>query len=785
MFATRLNVPNLQLFLVVVLVSLLASAAIANGFSAVVQRQTNDRDQDLVDSLVLLQRHQDAIDLCAAELKRAVPRSDKAAKWAIRFSKVLTSQLESTGQFTEQSIAKAEQPVTELLDAYSNHPRKLFLQACLAHIQAAAAKHAVVVHSVSPNSDAQLESVFSQLSRSTRRFEELVLATDEERSKLDSGAGLAEEKSLSADLHRLRNELQVEIVSLALLQTDVFPAESRDQLAAANKALQKADVALATLPPESPARLAIRRLRVQALLRSGDLELAETSLSELAQKLDRPIPNRVFALRISLDLAQGNLSDAEKRLRTWYGTDLSESPRSLEMDLTRLAYLIDAKDSSVGTWLEFIEKRNGAFARRRAEAISLGKLRGRKTTNAIDPAILAAQGADWLRRGEATRAATLLSASAKAESRGDLAINRSLQAAAAFQQAKRPADAAKILVEIALAHQTSSQSADAHLQAAVVVSESRSSEAARDVEAILRQNITTWPGSESAPKSRRWLLTLLDRQGRQREAARSATTFLTEKSSVSEIDSALLLWSNYVRKSDRGSVTERIAEFRSELTPLLSQPAVKNRYRFAAVYLIDRNEVSQVDLAAEETMAHDKFTKAFWNFRQQAVLSDDLDAPPPALIDASRWRLMRDGQQDPKRRQSIAAVLLKWGGDWSDQIPLFVWAGQFDNARQLAQRTVAQDDRPARVWRLLAQTLSQSSQLEGKKRGVEIWDRLATGLPKRSNDWHEAKLAAIDLLNTIGDRKEATRRAKYILLTAAPTDADTLRRYRSMVEPRP
>jgi hypothetical protein len=231
----------LQLFLVVVLVSLLASAAIANGFSAVVQRQTNDRDHDLVDSLVLLQRHQDAIDLCAAELKRAVPRSDKAAKWAIRFSKVLTSQLESTGQFTEQSIAKAEQPVTELLDAYSNHPRKLFLQACLAHIQAAAAKHAVVVHSVSPNSDAQLESVFSQLSRSTRRFEELVLATDEERSKLDSGAGLAEEKSLSADLHRLSNELQVEIVSLALLQTDVFPAESRDQLAAANKALQKAD----------------------------------------------------------------------------------------------------------------------------------------------------------------------------------------------------------------------------------------------------------------------------------------------------------------------------------------------------------------------------------------------------------------------------------------------------------------------------------------------------------------------------------------------------------------
>jgi hypothetical protein len=762
-----------------------SSAVIAGNFSNVVQRQTNDRNLDLVDSLVLLQRHQEAIEICAAQLDSVDPRSDDAAKWAIRFSNVLTSQLESTGKFTESSIAKSKQPVAQLLSAYPNHPRKFFLEACLARIQAAASRHAVVVYSVSPASETRLEAVFTELSRSTRRFEELVLAIENERAKLDSTADSLKKQSLSSDLHRLSNELQVQIVGLTLLQTDVFPDASRDQVAAAGKALQSANLALDKLPTDSLARLEIQRLRVQALLRSGDLAQAETSLSELAQELDQPIPNRVFALRIHLDLAQGKLSDADKRLRAWYGEDLSESPRSIEMDLARQAYLVEAKDKSVGNWLELIEARNGAFARRRAEAASLGKLRGSSTSNAIDPAILAAQGADRLRRGEPARAAALLSASAKAESRDDLAVTRSLEAAAAFQQAKMPTDAAKILVDIALAHPTASQSADAHLQAAVVVSADVSGDDAKRVEKILRQNSSTWPDSEAANKARRWLLTLLERQGRLREAAQTATTFLTINSSASEIDDALLRWSNYVRNSDRGSVTQRINEFRNEMTPVLSLPAVAERYRFAAVYLLDRTELSQVQLNDQEPAGLDEFTQSLGNFRQQTVLSNSLGVPPSDLIDAARWRLMRDGKQDPKRRQAIAAVLTHWGGDWSDQIPLLVWAGQFDDAHQLAEQTASQDEYPARIWRRLAQSLAQSSQEEAKRRGVKIWDRIATGLPKNSDDWHQAKLAAIDLLLALGDRQEATRRAKYILLTAAPKDAKTWRRYQSAAELRP
>ena len=63
--------------------------------------------------------------------------------------------------------------------------------------------------------------------------------------------------------------------------------------------------------------------------------------------------------------------------------------------------------SEIGKWLDVIEQRGGAYARRRAEAVSLAILRASGNSPArpqmVDPSLIAAQGQDWLRRGNPGR----------------------------------------------------------------------------------------------------------------------------------------------------------------------------------------------------------------------------------------------------------------------------------------------------------------------------------------------------------------------------------------------
>ncbi len=60
-------------------------------------------------------------------------------------------------------------------------------------------------------------------------------------------------------------------------------------------------------------------------------------------------------------------------------------------------------------------------------------------TQMVDPSLIAAQGQDWLRRGNPGRAGDLLSAAATAESDPDRAIRHASEAAAALISARSKA----------------------------------------------------------------------------------------------------------------------------------------------------------------------------------------------------------------------------------------------------------------------------------------------------------------------------------------------------------
>ncbi len=752
------------------------------GSSVPVHRKTNDRDQDLIDALVDRQRFDEAIDICRNDLKRFGLESDEGAKAAVRWSRILTRVAESKNDFGADAIAKAMEPVEVLLDAYADHRRAVFLEAQQARVQYAASRQAVVMAAVAISDESQVDAASTTLARVKRRFDELVKKVEAARIELEPLAASPKRRSLSADLDRLRNELRIDIVSMALLQTDLFPPESLDQLGAANKAIQVADDALKQLPVGSPARWEIQRLRVEAILHSGDYPMAEQGLTELASQLPQPIPPRVLALRVDLDLAQGKLAQAGKRLQRYFGDHPEQAERSVDMDLSRLAYLIAVKDDSVGRWLEAIEQRGGAYARRRAEAITLGNLQAAKKVDAIDPAIVAAQGSDWLRRGDPLRAASLLAAAATAERDGDLAIKRAANAAAAFLKAKQPSQAAEILASVSLAHATANKAADAHLQAAVVISQSRLPDAATQTEAVLLQVQQSWPQSQSAAKARRWLMTLLQRQHRHQKAAKWATSLLNETSAVDEVDAALAAWIDWVVQADstQADSTQVISEFKLAMEPLRAIPVVQQRYPLAAVFVLDRADLTGLTPTALPGKPTDAYAIELLKFRRSETGSDSLSQPPDDSIDAVRWRLMRDGHQDPSLRGAIAKRLNQWAGDWSSKIPLLVWADKNDEAIALAKQSAASSNQPAAVWRSLAQSLAQSTDPNDWSQAIEVWDQLASGQPKSSDDWHESKLAAIDLLIKTGDREQAVRRAKYILLTDTPADATVRKRYESI-----
>ena len=780
-----LNCLRLIVALVWMLLPLISLQLGAMGFDKVIERKTSDRDSDLIDALVDRQRHAEAIAICETELSRADPQSDQAAKWAIRWSQVLTRQAEAAGQFDETKIDALIQPVSQFVKRNAEHRRQLFLEAQSVRIRAAQARYAVVVHAVSPKSDQQTEAVSAKLTRTTRRFADLIESVQQQQSAWDLKEASPAKQAMSFDLKRLGEELQVDVVRMAMLQTDVFAAKSRDQIAAASRATIVAETALGKLPPDSPAYREVERLRANALLTSGNLAAAELSLNELARQQLPPLPDSLIALRIHLDLAQGKPSLAGQRLQKRYGANPDAAGTSVELDFARLAYLMQSKNGSVGDWLTSIAARHGAYAQRRAEAISLSHLRSGEsssTTDTIDPAIIAAQGADWLRRGDPQRGADLLAAAAKADDDPDRAIDYGLKSAAAFLQASQPENAATTLASIALSNSASAKAPAVHLQSAIVLSQGKLSDAAAKIEANLRQTQQTWPRSVSAASARKWLMTMLQRQDRKRDAAQFATSTLNANSSTDDVDVALNAWVELVIATEPTRIESVIGDFVSAFAPLQKLPAISQRYPFAAAYILDRKSLTSLPNELADSAPEDPFAKKLLAFRRGKSVAASLTDPPPSKMDAARWRLMRDATLDKNRRIAIADLLNQWGGDWSDKIPLLVWAGQGDAAFRLATETSSQVDQPAKVWRLLAESLGQSDQAGDRKRSVEVWDQLAGGLPQGSTNWHQAKIAAIEMLRQTGNTAEATKRAKYILLTDRPDDAGLAQQYQSAAD---
>ena len=745
-------------------------------------RATSDRDADLIDALVRAGRFDDAASLCEARLRKENPESDAYAKWTIRQSQIMTARQMESNSFDESEIEGAQHPTTVLLRGYPDHRRVLFLQAQKLAVRRQAAIHRVLRAAVTPSDNALKDAAFKRLLRTSTAVESLADQVGDRRSRIQSQPD-AHDFAFVTDLTRLQQELQIDAVSLALMQTELFESGSEDCIAAATKAEQAADEAIGKLPASTTARLEVERLKVAAIFRGGQTGRAEAALEELVAALGQPTPPRVAALQVQIDVAKGTMEKAKDRLGAYYGQSPADAPASLEMDLARLDYLLQSgARRDVGAWLDAIEQRGGAYARRRAEAISLASLRatGRETEDdrpqMVDPSLVAAQGQDWLRRGEPGRAGELLSAAAAAESDPERAMRHASEAAAAFMAVDRPLDAAQVLGKIATANPDASTAAAAHLQSAVLISEAKVADAAKRLESLLRVNVETWPTSEVAPSARKWLIQVLQAQERYLEAAMAATAIPADEVSSQEIEAAIGLWRVAFRAATNEDWSDIAKHFRSAFEPLIDNPAFREKYFAAAALLLDRDALSTLPAGVPS----DVFVDALLKFRKTSTHSDVLLTPPPGLVEDFTWRLMRDGRRHPQQRKMIATLIEHWVASSEGSIgqaERLIWLGQLDRSIQMLRQLVKDSPKSTETVKRAAELLGSTRNQKTQQAAIELWDQLANGSTRGSVVWHQAKLSAIELLGQSGKEQEAQRRAKYILLTTPNIESEWKLRY--------
>lgn len=742
-------------------------------------RSSDDRDADLIDALIGQAQFDAGEKICASMLAKAVPTTDEAAKWSIYLSEIRTARYQSTQQFDDTKIAQAQSSVQDLLTRYSEHPRNLFLQAQSLRVRLAAAKHAIVVASVAPESEPRQDEILVRTTQINSGIQQLIEIIRQRVSRLITGNPTLEDRALAADLQRLDHELQVDSVSLKLMQSEVFKPGTRDFVDASGQAAIQADETLQRLPGDATARLEVRRLFVDALIRAGQVDRAKSELAKLISQLGQVPPPSVIALMVQLALQENNTQRAQALLDAVYGSDPKNAPRGIPLDLARLSFLLTQPNdqSAIGQWLSAIEQRGGPFARRRAESIALSRLRELPSPSSADASLIAAEGEDWLRRGEPLRAAQLLFAAAKAEGDAPKSLTLATKSAAAFIAAKQARQAAAVLSHVAKANRDAKGASQLQLQAVHLLAQQDDPDLAATIERALKDLIQTWPQGESTTAAQKWLLKILDSQKRSLEAAESATEYLKADSSIGEINDALQRWTQSIVQSPQKEAEDGLLAFQNAFRSVKERSAeIATAYARHSVLLLDRPQLAGVSISPDAD--HAAFIQGLLTFRQKGQGLVGADGVPDRTIEVARWRLYRDGDQDPSKRKSIAAAIAQWPSDdpWQS-VKQKLWSGNEAAAISEINSLLQASEQPGTDRRRAAEVLGSHPSETARAAAIGFWDELASGLPRGSQSWHDAKLAAIDLLRQTGKASEAQRRAKYVLLTNPPANAALRSRY--------
>ena len=733
-----------------------------------VGRMSNQRDHDLLDALIQRQRFDDAKQLCQWNLSRYQPNDDAYAKWAIAMAHVHVTAQVSLGEFRPSDVDTAVNVVRELIARYPDHRRRWFLDQAIVQSEVVATQAQVAQTAISLHDAGKVERTMKRLTRVSAELVQLATQVKDSITQIEVVHVPANDARIT-DLRRLEQELRVASVSTAILQTELFSRGSDDYVAAAAKAEAIANETLLNLPASSQAALETKRMRIESILRRGDASQAKQKLRTLLNQVEKPWTPELVALIVRIALATGDKEVAAKQIENYFdaSTDSAiSSSGSVAMDLARLEWLLktDQVNRAAG-WIDVIEERNGPYARRRAEAIAL-KLAPEETAG--QSGLMLTRGYELLRRGETLEAANVLAAGSRRETDPSKAAKHAVAAAAAFQSVGRTEEASRVLTDTAQQHSSVPVMAGVHLQGLLL--NAKSTGDARKLETSLRWHLDTWPDDATSSPIRDWLIRLLSQTDRPIDAA-IASSQLSERETDAEMRTRCVdLWRVVFHEMSSPNLNERsqIADrtFRHILqSEELGSTTIISLYREVAVRFLQRRELASLPSAPSEEAG---WIATAMNARENPASLADLSLNH-VLVEDLVWRLLRDGEDRPSLRTSIAQQISSLSSESLsplDRARLMLWQGQVDGAIDNLEQLLSQTKDPATLARAASMLgeFAKDSNLAATK-ATEWWDKLAAGSPKNSNPWHQAKLSAIKLLSQSGQASEADKRARYILLT--------------------
>ena len=428
------------LFVRFFLASLLFLASAPGALSS--DRTSNDIGSDTIGQLITRQRLDEAEALCRWQLRQFNEGDVNHARWTATWSNVLAEKA-SMGLFAADERAflsqlnaltqKAIAPIEKLIDSYPDSQALLFLRSQEIAVRQRILQAAIVASVVSPSTENRTDQLLVQATRI--QGDTVRLAEEATQTLREYQAELKQKESAIEDHQRLIQELAVRRISLAVMQTELFENGTSDHQTSAASAVTIAKDSVLALPDGTLAQWTAKLWHVEALLRLGVATEADRILHELENETPANKEFHLQSLLVRSATIQGNHAKAKALVSEFYGhvadgSSVSGAPISPEMDFAYLSLLLSdgADPSQLANWIANIEQRGGAYARRRAESITIAALgRSRidgtnERTPMANPALIAAQAEDLLRRNELQRAAGLLRAAALAESDSTMAF---------------------------------------------------------------------------------------------------------------------------------------------------------------------------------------------------------------------------------------------------------------------------------------------------------------------------------------------------------------------------
>lgn len=772
------------------------------------ERTTDSVGNDLVQSLTSVGRFDDAEWVCRDSLQGGTAGRLSHAQWSARLASVLAERnvLElfqgrssELSQRIEPAIQASCRPIDIVLSSYPESQSAIFLAASKLAIEQRVLRAAIVAASVSPPNEQLIDDLLSRVSRlqiDTKGLQKT--ARDRwSKSSVAPRSPSSETESISADQYdRLFQQLSIQLISLAVLQTELFQPKTDDYRSAAAAAVTLAEQAVLALPDSTSAKRTAQALLAESLLRSGDNTAAGKLIQRTLAEPDAMASPVWNAMKVRYELALGNTSEAQRICDSYFGSSNSASGRTsttdIEMAFARLDVLLadQAKDAQVANWIGVIQQRGGAFARRRAEAIAIRMLRseglmsGGSQKRGVSPSLIAAQGEDFLRRNDPGKAATFLREAALAESGSATAFVYAAKSAAAAIAAGESASAVSVLRETARKHLSDAKASDLLMQAALLASKPFQGADDRKkrielLEDILREISQTWPTSDIAVKANAWLCRMLVQTNRLSDAAQASLELLALGHRPDQLGPAMTLWFDSLSQLDQRRLKIQLDSLSAALSEIADETkSLDEPIRRVSIWLLDRRYLSaeSANLKGDDDTTNFLRQLARLRTRGEGVL--DTSGSIGVLLQRARWRLQRDAMMDPTLQRSVGKILADWpdASVWQKAMAQ-LWTAQDDEAIDSVKRlSNSGDDRPASLRRGM-ELLAATHSADAKMAAIELSDRLAAIMKIKSERWYSIKLQAIGWLKQMGKTEEAQKRAEYILLLNAPSDSDLRKRF--------